>query len=84
VSARSGGYLAAVALLALTLGAGVLLAGTVGYRLAFLPAIGCLVAGGLAAAFGRRPSTVAVASVVGAAAGTLAVPACLVLLAALW
>lgn len=85
LSARAGGYLgAATALLVVTLGLGWLLAAAIGYRLAFLPAAGCLVGGALAGLLTRRPRTVFVSSVAGAAVGILAVPAWLVLVAAVW
>lgn len=81
---KVGFVTAPVVLLVLAVVLGWWLAASIGYRLAFLPALGCLLGAAVAAIISRHPRKVFISSLVGLAGGVLVIPAYLGLLAPTW
>lgn len=81
-SPGKAGFVTPAVLLVLSVVLGWWLAKSIGYRLAFLPALGCLLGTAAAAITSRRPRKMLISSLIGFTVGALAIPAYLGLLAA--
>jgi uncharacterized membrane protein YfcA len=77
---KAGFVTASVVLLVLAVVLGWWLAASIGYRLAILPALGCLLGAAVAAVISRHPRNVFISSLAGLAGGVLVIPAYLWLL----